>query len=122
MTTPTSLIMSDANRRFDVIDSIGRKLAIRRINALDRLRLLKAAGPELSQNDAWLDVAALAISVVEIDGVPRTIATNERQIEAMVSELGDSGLQSVAEALGGNDEGSALFNGPPEGNAVGTPT
>ena len=89
MITPTSLIVSSSYKPFDVQDGLGRNLKIRRINALDRLRLLKAAGPELSQNDAWLNMAALALSVTEIDGTPRATPINERQIETTVSELGD---------------------------------
>jgi hypothetical protein len=120
--TPTVLIMSKASQSLETLDDLGRKLTIRRINALDRLRLLRAAGPDLSQNDAWLNMAALALSVIEINGTPRPTPTNERQIETMVSELGDHGLRAVAEVLTRDDESSLLFDGPPEGNAVGTPT
>lgn len=122
MITPTDIIVSNANKTSAVIDQLGRKLTIRHINALDRLRLLKAAGPELSQNDAWLNMAALAISVVEINGIPRPTPTNERQVESTVSELGDCGLHAIAEALTTNDEPASMFEGPSEGNVVGTPT
>ena len=119
--TPTELIIANANDTLKTLDESGRHLTIRRLNALDRLRLLKAAGPTLSENDAWLNMAALALSVVEIDGIPRPTPTNERQIESAVLELGDPGLRSVAEALGRTDESALLFDGPIEGNAVGTP-
>lgn len=121
MTTPSDLIITNANKALEVTDALGRRLTVRRINALDRLRLLKAAGPDLSQNDAWLNMAALAVSVVEIGGIPRPTPVNERQIETAVAELGDSGLQAIAEALSADNEPSLLFAGPPEGNAEGTP-
>ena len=121
MTTPAATIVSYANRTTQVRDSMGRTLTMRRISALDRLRLLKAAGPDLSQNDAWLNMAGLALSVVELDGIPRAMPINERQIEAAISELGDSGLQAVADALSASEESALLFDGPPEGNVVGTP-
>ena len=101
-------------------DVNGRALKIKRLNALDRLRLLKAAGPDLSQNDGWLNMAALAVSVQEIDGVPKAVPATERQIEAMVAELGDSGLKAVIEALEHETNDSLLFDGPPEGNSAGT--
>jgi len=82
--------------------------------------LLKAAGPVLSQNDAWLNMAALAISAVEVNGTPRPTPTNERHIESAVSELGDDGLHAIADALGTEDEASLLFDGQPEGNVEGT--
>jgi hypothetical protein len=121
LTTPTRQIVSNANRTIDVRDDLGRTLTIRRINALDRLRLLKAAGADLSQNDAWLNMAALAASVVTMDGVPRVTPLNEHQVETAVAELGDSGLRAAAEGLSQGDDGSSLFDGPPEGNAEGTP-
>src|SRR5689334_20966523 len=103
------------------MDDLGRKITVRSINALDRLRLLKAAGPELSENDAWLNMAALALSVTELNGIPWPSPTNERQIESAVSTLGDQGLQAVAEALARNENTGLLRKGSPEGNAVGTP-
>jgi hypothetical protein len=121
LTTPTSRIISSANRTTDVLDGLGRKLTIRHLDALDRLRLLKAAGPDLSLNDSWLNMAALALSVVEINGIPRATPTNERQIESAVSELGDSGLQAVADVISQKDEATLLFDGLPEGNVAGTP-
>jgi len=119
--TPSSMILSEAHQILQGTDSLGRTLTIRRINALDRLRLLKAAGPELSQNDAWLNMAVLAFSVTEVNGTPRVTPVNERQIEAIVSELGDSGLQAIADALNQAEVASSLLDGAPEGNAEGTP-
>ncbi len=121
MITPTELIVANANKTLQILDNSGRNLTVRHINALDRLRLLKAAGPALSQNDAWLNMAALAISIVDINGVPRPTPTNERQVEAAVAELGDCGLSAIADALRSDGEPSLLFDGAPEGNAVGTP-
>jgi hypothetical protein len=120
--TPTSIIVSNSSQTLEVCDGLGRTFKVRRIGALDRLRLLKAAGPDLSQNDAWLNMAALAFAVMEINGVPRPTPLNERQIEAVVSELGDDGLQAVAEVLDESNAATLLFDGPPEGNVQGTPT
>jgi len=119
--TPSDLIITSSRQVLKTVDQSGRTIIVRRINALDRLRLLKAAGPELSQNDAWLNLAALALSVIEINGIPRATPVNERQIEAAVMELGDFGLQAVAESLSESDEANLLFDSSPEGNAVGTP-
>jgi hypothetical protein len=122
VSTPTELIVSPTPHTIQTQDGLGRTLTIRRIHALDRLRLLKLAGPELSQNDAWLNMAALALSVTEINGIPRAPPVTERHIEATVAELGDFGLQAAAEALSEDDDERSLFKGPPEGNAEDTPT
>lgn len=120
--TPGETIVANANRTFEVQDRLGRRLLVRQLNALDRLRLLKAAGPELSHNEPWLNMAALAASVVEVNGIPRPTPVNERQLESAVLELGDHGLDAVAEVLQQHDETTELLQGSSEGNAAGTPS
>ena len=44
----------------ETIDASGRTLSRKRLGALERLRLFEAAGAELSRNDRWLGMAALA--------------------------------------------------------------
>ena len=122
MSTPSQSIVSRAQEVISVRDSRGRVLSLRRLDALRRLRLLKAAGPELSANDSWLNIAALACSVFEIDSVPRATPSNEPQIETLVAELGDEGLEAIANALTEHPQALSLFAGTPEGNAPGTPS
>lgn len=81
-------------------DGMGRVLGLRRLTALDKLRLFKAAGPVLAQNQMWLGMAVLACSVSAIDGVPVPAPANEAQIEALVARLGDAGIAAVSAALG----------------------
>jgi hypothetical protein len=80
-------------------DQTGRNLVVRRPTALDTLRLFKAAGPTLAQNEPWLAIAGLASSVVSIDGVPVPTPTTEGQIEEMVRRLGEHGLDAVGGLL-----------------------
>ncbi|MGA9865706.1 MAG: hypothetical protein WBQ75_04620 [Acetobacteraceae bacterium] len=82
-----------------VIDAHGRRIGLRRLNALDKLRLFKAAGPTLSQNQHWLGMAVLACSVIAIDDVPVPAPANETQIEAIVARLGDVGIAAIADTL-----------------------
>jgi hypothetical protein len=69
------------------------------MTSLDKLRLFKAAGPVLAQNQPWLGMAVLACSVAEIDNVPIPPAITEQQIESMVARLGDLGIAAIADAL-----------------------
>ena len=66
--TPTETILKDSVEERTVVDALGRRLSLRNLTALDKLRLLKAAGPELAMNQPWLAVAALAVSVAAIEG------------------------------------------------------
>lgn len=79
-------------------DGEGRKLAIRTLTMRDRLRLFKILGPELSLNEPYLGLAALAASVVSIDGVPMPFPATEAAIEHAVERLGEAGLEAVAVA------------------------
>lgn len=82
----------------EVTDAEGRRFVLRSLTALDKLRLFEAAGAELSRNDRWLGMAALAASVTEIDGVPVPLPASKAAIEAIVRKLGDAGLAAVAAA------------------------
>jgi hypothetical protein len=99
MSTPSSRVIEAAQSVPSVTDSRGRVLQIRRLTALDKLRLFKAAGPVLAQNQSWLGMAVLAVSVTAIDDVPVPVPTSEQQIEALVGRLGDAGIAAVGEAL-----------------------
>lgn len=99
MDTPTARHMAAVQRAETIIDGEGRTLAIRRLTALDKLRLFKAAGPTLAQNHLWLGMATLACSVSAINDVPVPPPVNEGQIESLVSRLGDAGIKAIAEAL-----------------------
>lgn len=99
MTTPTERHLAAANAAIEATDALGRALSLRRLNALDKLRLFKAAGPVLAQNPLWLGMATLASAVASIDGVPVPPPVNEAQIEALVGKLGDVGISAIAAAL-----------------------
>ena len=96
---PGSGIIAAAAAEQTVTTADSTRLTLRRMNALDKLRLFKAAGPVLAQNEPWLGMALLASSVVAIDDVPVPLPATEQQIEAMVARLGDAGIAAVAAAL-----------------------
>lgn len=97
--TPTQSYVTTARAVHDVVDASGRTLTIRRPTTLDRLRLFKAAGPQLSNNERYLGVAMLAFTVIAIDGVPLPQPGNEHQIEAAIDRLGDQAIAAIAASL-----------------------
>lgn len=97
--SPTASIIASAAAEQTVTDAEGRRLALRRLTALDKLRLFKAAGPLLAQNQPWLGMAVIATSVAAIDDVPMPPPVSELQIEAMIGRLGDAGIAAVAHTL-----------------------
>jgi len=99
MSSPAAQIVSAAMAPLVVRDADGRELVLRRLTALDRLRLFKAIGPSLSQNNLYLGMATLAVSVTAIDSIPIPAPATEGQVEALVARLGTSGIAAVASAL-----------------------
>ncbi len=99
MAAPSAQIVSAAMATFATRDAEGRELTLRRMTALDRLRLFKAIGPVLAQNNPYLGMAMLAASVSAIDTVPVPAPVTEGQIEALVARLGDHGIAAVSAAL-----------------------
>ncbi len=114
MSSPSAQIVAAASTTLVVRDADGRELVVRRMTALDRLRLFKAIGPVLSQNNPYLGMAMLAASVVAIDTVPVPPPVTEGQIEALVARLGDTGIAAVASQLAG--EPAPLLGSAAQGN------
>ena len=87
------------NTQIDTIDVIGRVLTVRPPQVLDQLRLFKAVGPVLAQNQPYLGMAMVACAVTAIDGVPVPTPANEYQIESLIQRLGDAGLRAAGAVL-----------------------
>ncbi len=106
--SPSARIVAEGARVFEVVDGCGRTLQVRRPGALDRLRLFKALGPVLAENDAYVGYAMLAMCVAAIDGVPVPQPVNEAQVEALVQRLGDDGLFAMGEELADAGPGNGV--------------
>jgi hypothetical protein len=118
--TPSQVIIHESTRAFTTVDTKGRRFSLRRLTALDTLRLFKAAGPVLAQNEPWLSKAALVFSVLEIDGVPVPAPATEAQIEGLIDRLGDEGLAAIANTI--KDEYPVSETRTDVGNLPGTPS
>ncbi len=99
MAAASERILAEAGAAPVAVDLQGRRIDLRRLDALDKLRLFEAAGPELARNDRWLGMAALAASVTAIDGVPVPVPGSKSAIEGVIRRLGDAGVAAVAAAL-----------------------
>jgi hypothetical protein len=81
----------------EVVDVLGRKIVVKKLNALEKMRLTKLAGSD-SDNAGYSSYIMLAASVVSIDDEPENFPMTIRAVESMVSQLGDEGLEAVGEA------------------------
>jgi hypothetical protein len=99
MSTPTERMVAALSQPSEIRDELGRILMVRRLTALDRLRLFKALGAALAENPPYLGMAVIAASVTEIDGVPVPPPVTEFQVEGLVQRLGDAGMEAVVALL-----------------------
>lgn len=99
MDSPSARIIAAAQAPLTTTDAQGRRLTLRRLDALGKLRMFKALGPMLAQNEPYLGMALLASSVACIDDVPCAAPVSEAVIENTVRQLGEAGLAAVAQAL-----------------------
>jgi hypothetical protein len=94
--TPSESIVAEANGTVIVTDARGRAITIKRLNALDRMRMFEAIGADNCANPTYLGYAGLAYMVVDIDGDRVTIPRTKLQFEALIGRLEDDGLNAIA--------------------------
>ena len=85
------------SNQIEVIDDLGRKIVVKRLTALEKMRIAKIAGSD-SSNAGYSIYITLAASVVSIDGEPEDFPMNIRAVEGLVTQLGDEGLDAVGKA------------------------
>lgn len=110
--TPSQQIMKQATQRFEVQDSLGRKITIGRPSALDNLDFTKATGSDRVNIDYQLEVSHLKF-VRAIDGEPVSTPASEGELRALYSRLDHDGNEAVREGVvkkilstsGNNEEG-----------------
>lgn len=96
--TPSQAVTKAANAVVHEKDALGRLLGVKRLGPLQRLALFKALG-DLSSNDRYLGVVALAACCVEIDGEPVKFPHSVLTAEALVDRLGDEGATCIAKIM-----------------------
>ena len=97
--TPSQAVVKAATMPQTVTDTQGRTLGVKKLGALDRLKMFEVVGADNAKNEAYLGYAALAFHVTSIDGDPIGRPANRMQLESLVQRLGDDGLEAVGAAL-----------------------
>lgn len=100
--TPTEEIAASGRRTVTVTDTRGRKITLRKLGPLDQMRLARIVGADGAKNEVYFGFATLAYAVSAINGEPSSPPLSERELEGVVDQLGDEGLQAVGDAYGDN--------------------
>jgi hypothetical protein len=93
----TATVIDD--RHAVVKDSAGRMIKVKRLSALDRVRLFRAMGSTDAENRMLQSYAATAAAVTEIDGKPVIFPQTSLQLDVLIGRLDEHGLASAIEGL-----------------------
>lgn len=87
----------DQKPKFTTIhDSLGRTIQLRKLGPLEQGRIVMSVGGEIAGNQTYMSGFALpAAMVVFIDDQPFGLPNSNRQIEAVLQELGDEGMEAI---------------------------
>ena len=92
------LVTADPNRIEYAKDSNGRRIGVKKLNALAVFELSMLLG-EHAGNSSVLNQGLMAASVVEIDGDPVARPTSMLGLKAMIARLDFPGYTAVTEAM-----------------------
>jgi hypothetical protein len=95
--TPSQAIIRAGNAEHFATDALGRRIGVRKLKALERIRMLEVIGKGNSDNLAYLAEVAPAFMVTSIDDEPVAKPTSKIQLEALIQRLDDEGLAAVLE-------------------------
>jgi hypothetical protein len=87
------------DRHAMVKDNAGRLLKVKRLSALDRVRLFRAMGATDSENRMLSSYASTAAAVTEIDGSHVAFPQSSISLDALIQRLDEAGLEAVVLAL-----------------------
>jgi predicted ATPase len=92
--TPSAQLVAEAKKRATVTDKTGREIVLEKPSVLMQMRFIKAMG-EAASNQAYMSIATPVTCVREIDGLPVSFPTSEREFEALLQRLDEAGMEAV---------------------------
>lgn len=96
MSTPSDQLISQ--EEYPITDAKGRKFIIRKPGLLAQFRLVEAAG-ESANIDRYMKMALPLIYVASINGEKMDLPINKVQLDALISTIGNEGLDAIGEVL-----------------------
>lgn len=100
--TPSEKVVASAAQSVEVVDSLGRRILVKRPLLSDQLDLMVVVGPEASKNDMYMAMMNVLLHVQAIDDDPVLPLTSKKAIDEMVNKLGNEGVEAVTTAISEN--------------------
>lgn len=102
--TPSEKVVASAAQSVEVVDSLGRRILVKRPLLSDQLDVMVVVGPEASKNDMYMAMMNVLLHVQSIDDDPVLPLTSKKAIDEMVNKLGNEGVEAVTTAISENFE------------------
>ncbi len=97
--SPSEKVVASAAQSVDVVDSLGRRILVKRPLLSEQLDLMVIVGPEASKNDMYMAMMNVLLHVQSIDDDPVLPLTSKKSIDEMVNRLGNEGVEAVTKAI-----------------------
>ncbi|PUA19580.1 hypothetical protein [Glaciimonas sp. PCH181] len=92
--TPTQEVLAKANEESTVIDALGRTIKIKKPGVLAQYRLIEALG-DSAKNQTYMGMVLPLIYVTAIDDLAVNQPKTKLQVEALIQQLDESGIEAV---------------------------
>lgn len=96
-------VIKKGNKTLSITDDLGRVIVIRKPKFSHYLDLLKALGPELSKNSAYIEAVGIISAIVSIDGQPLPLKfSGDIDHAVRTLEQSDDALALIASSVAEN--------------------
>lgn len=95
-TTPSAEVVAKATAEVTVTDARGRVITLKKPGVLAQFRLVEALG-DTARNQTYVEMVSPLIYVSAIDGDPVFPPSKKSEVEALIQQLDEDGLNAVIE-------------------------
>lgn len=99
--TPSAEVVAKAIAEVVITDAKSRKITLKKPGVLAQFRLVEALG-ERAKNEVYTSMVLPLIYVADIDGNAVFQPKNIREIEALIQQLDEEGIEAVSAAVMAN--------------------
>ena len=92
--TPSEAILAKAQTEYDVIDTRGRTIKLKKPSVLAQYRLIEIL-EDSAKNEVYMAMVLPLIYVTSIDGEVAHQPISKREVEAIIQQLDEDGINAV---------------------------
>ena len=96
---PSQQATRDANFQVTVDAEDGRKITLRKPGVLAQFKMIEMLGGEASANQVFVNMVLPVMFVVAVDGEPVPRITTRIQLDALIQQLDDAGVEAVMQGV-----------------------